>query len=125
MVETVNAVVRELASAAGFDQDSTQAIQTAVHEAVVNAIVHGSDREETQRVKLDIAVRAGGLEVRVEDEGRGFDPTNVPDPLAPQNLTRSSGRGIFLMRKLMDEVTFSRLASGGMEVRMLKHLLPR
>ena len=61
----------------------------------------------------------GTLEIRVRDEGPGFDPSRVPDPLAPENLCKSSGRGILLMRSLMDSVTFRR-ARGGMEVTMRK-----
>ena len=71
---------------------------------------------------LEIALHPGGLEIRVRDEGRGFDPTGVPDPLALENLSRPSGRGILLMRTFMDDVTFRRPPSGGTEVTMLKRL---
>jgi anti-sigma regulatory factor (Ser/Thr protein kinase) len=71
-------------------------------------------------VNVELAARAGGLDVRVRDEGPGFDPTRVPDPLAPENLSKPSGRGIFLMRMLMDEVAFRQLPDGGMEVTMRK-----
>jgi serine/threonine-protein kinase RsbW len=61
-----------------------------------------------------------GLAIRVRDEGRGFDPEELPDPLAPENLLRSSGRGIFLIRNFMDEVIVRRASEGGMEVIMVK-----
>jgi serine/threonine-protein kinase RsbW len=122
MLETADVLVGHLATTAGFDLDSSQAIQTALHEALLNAIVHGNDEDETRRVNVELAARAGGLDVRVRDEGPGFDPTRVPDPLAPENLSKSSGRGIFLMRMLMDEVAFRCRADGGMEVTMRKRL---
>jgi serine/threonine-protein kinase RsbW len=120
MLETADVLAGHLASTAGFDLDSSLAIQTALHEALLNAIVHGNDEDETRRVTVELAARAGGLDVRVRDEGPGFDPTRVPDPLAPENLSKSSGRGLFLMRMLMDEVAFRCLSDGGMEVTMRK-----
>jgi len=60
--------------------------------------------------------------VRVLDEGEGFDPEEVADPLAPENILKSSGRGIFFMRSFMDDVVLRRAAEGGMEVRMVKKL---
>jgi serine/threonine-protein kinase RsbW len=122
MLDTADALVGRLAADAGFDPDSAEAIQTAVHEAVVNAIVHANRENEARRVTLEIALDPGGLEVRVRDEGRGFDPARVPDPCVPENLSLSTGRGIFLMRTLMDEVAFRRLPSGGTEVTMRKRL---
>ena len=120
MLEAAGELVGHLAATAGFDLDSSQAIQVALHEALVNAIVHGNDEDETRRVNVELAARADGLAVRVRDEGRGFDPSRVPDPLAPESLCKPSGRGIFLMRMLMDEVAFRQLANGGMEVTMRK-----
>jgi len=100
MLETADVLVEHVAATAGFDPDSSQAIQVALHEALVNAIVHGNDEEETRRVNVELAARADGLAVRVRDEGRGFDPSRVPDPLAPESLCKPSGRGIFLSRRL-------------------------
>ena len=122
MLEAADALVGEMAKAAGFDEDSRQDIQVAVHESLVNAIVHGNHGNEARRVTLQITPHPAGLEIRVRDEGRGFDPTGVPDPLALENLSRSSGRGILLMRTFMDDVTFRRPPSGGTEVTMLKRL---
>jgi serine/threonine-protein kinase RsbW len=124
MLDTADALVGRLAVDAGFDPDAAEWVQTAVHEAVVNAIVHANRESEARRVTLEIELDPGGLEVRVRDEGRGFDPARVPDPCAPENLSRSTGRGIFLMRTLMDEVAFRRLPSGGAEVTMRKRLSP-
>lgn len=122
ILDTADALVGEVAKVAGFDEDSQQDIQVAVHESLVNAIVHGNRRDEARRVTLELALHPGGLEISVLDEGPGFDPTCVPDPLAPENLSRSSGRGILLMRTLMDDVAFRRLPSGGTEVTMRKRL---
>jgi serine/threonine-protein kinase RsbW len=119
-IEAVDAFVGEVAASAGFDADSTQDVQIAVREAVTNAIVHGNGRDESRRVRLEVAVSPAGLEIRVQDQGRGFGPSDVPDPLAPQNLCRSCGRGILFMRSLMDQVRFDRAADGGTQVLLLK-----
>jgi serine/threonine-protein kinase RsbW len=122
MLEAADVLVEHVAASAGFDPDSSQTIQMALHEALVNAIVHGNDEDETRRVGVELAARADGVAVRVRDEGRGFDPTRVPDPLTAEGLCRPSGRGVFLMRRLMDEVAFRQLPDGGMEVTMWKRL---
>jgi serine/threonine-protein kinase RsbW len=115
-------VVGRLSEAAGFDEDARLDIQLAVHEALINAIVHGNRRDEARLVRLEIALDHDGLDIRVRDEGQGFDAACVPDPLVLENLCRSSGRGILLMRALMDAVAFRRPASGGTEVTMRKRL---
>jgi serine/threonine-protein kinase RsbW len=119
-IEAVDAFVSAEAASAGLDADSTQDVQIAVREAVTNAIVHGNGRDESRRVRLQVAASPAGLEVRVQDQGRGFDPREVPDPLAPENLCKSSGRGILFMRSLMDEVHFQRAAGGGTQIILLK-----
>jgi serine/threonine-protein kinase RsbW len=118
-------IVDHTARAAGFDEDARQDIQTAVHESLVNAMRHGNRCDEARRVSLEFRLDAHGLAIRVSDEGRGFDPASVPDPLAFDNLCKPSGRGILLMRALMDAVTFRRARHGGMEVTMLKRLPER
>jgi serine/threonine-protein kinase RsbW len=65
-----------------------------------------------------------GIQIRVRDEGPGFDPSTLPDPLAPENLLKSSGRGIFLIRSFMDEMVLQRAPEGGMEVVMVKRVTP-
>jgi anti-sigma regulatory factor (Ser/Thr protein kinase) len=91
-----------------------------VHESLVNAIRHGKREDGARRVTLELELDGCGLEVCVRDEGGGFDPIRLPDPLAIENLCRSSGRGVLLMKALMDAVTFRRLRGGGMEVTMRK-----
>jgi len=65
---------------------------------------------------------APGVAILVRDEGCGFDPATIADPLAPENLLKANGRGIFLMRSFMDEMTFERSEEGGMQVRMVKRV---
>lgn len=125
MLDVADVLLGEMASTVGLDDDSRHAIQVAAHEAVTNAIVHGNHMDEARRVTLEVAVHPTGLEIRVQDEGQGFDPSCIPDPRAPENLWKSSGRGIFLMRALMDKVTFRRLSRGGMQVTMLKLFEPK
>lgn len=125
MVEAVDLLVGQLAAAAGSESDFAQDVQLATHEAVINAIVHGNRLDEARRVVVVLSIDAGSIEIRVRDEGQGFDPSRVPDPRAPENLCRTSGRGLFLMRRLMDEVAIRRRARGGTEVRMLKRRAPK
>jgi serine/threonine-protein kinase RsbW len=98
----------------------------AVRESVINAIKHGNCSDVRKRVHVEFSsLQDGGgpgLAVRVRDEGCGFDPSLLADPLAAENLLKANGRGIFLMRSFMDEMTFQRAAEGGMEVRMVKRL---
>jgi serine/threonine-protein kinase RsbW len=120
MVDIVDALVRGVAASAGYGSDSILDVQIAVREAATNAIIHGNGRDVRKRVRVKLVVNTAGLEICVQDQGRGFDPSAVPDPLAADNLRRSSGRGILFMRSLMDEVSIVRAAEGGTQVRMVK-----
>jgi serine/threonine-protein kinase RsbW len=122
MVEKADVMVGQLAELVGFDEDSRFAIQVAVRESLVNAIMHGNAGQTARRTTLEVDVESDGLRMRVRDEGRGFDPACLPDPFALENLSRPSGRGILLMKALMDSVAFRRGPSGGMEVIMRKRL---
>jgi serine/threonine-protein kinase RsbW len=122
-LEETDTLVGRLAKAVGFDEDSCDDICFAVHEAVVNAIQHGNEGEEARHVTLQLVLHPDRLEISIRDQGLGFDPGGVPNPLTAENLSKPSGRGIHLMRALMDDVSFRRLA-GGMEVTMLKRLPP-
>ena len=92
----------------------------AVRESVVNAIKHGNNEDESKRVEIRFTLGDGSLEVQVKDQGKGFEPQEVPDPLAPENLLKAYGRGIFFMRQFMDEVSYSFPSKGGTVVRMVK-----
>lgn len=81
-------------------------IMIAVTESVNNAIRHGNKNNKSKNVKLSLALTDGIIKFIVEDEGTGFDFNNLPDPTAPENIDKPSGRGIFLMRHLSDEVHF-------------------
>jgi serine/threonine-protein kinase RsbW len=109
----------ELAAKSGFDEDESGRIAMAVREASVNAVLHGNHYDPTKRVTIAFEVTADALTVSVRDEGQGLDPANVPDPLAPENLLKQSGRGIFLIRAFMDEIRF-RALSPGTEITMVK-----
>ena len=122
MHDMVQTVLGQLASMVPFDEDAAHYMSVALREAVVNAIKHGNGLDEAKRVAIDFQVHPRALEVRVRDEGGGFDPRAVPDPVAPENLLKSCGRGIFFMRSFMDEVSYSFPARGGTVVRMLKRV---
>lgn len=76
-------------------------------EALSNAMLYGNDRDPGKRVRVEVRVGVDEITARVTDEGAGFDPCGVPDPTLPDNVSRPCGRGIFLMRKLLDEVSFN------------------
>ncbi|CAN5353776.1 hypothetical protein BH23ACI1_BH23ACI1_19650 [soil metagenome] len=126
MVDFVQVVSDRVGQLAGMDEDTVHWIGVAVRESVINAIKHGN-REDYQKlvtVEFTFTPLAGPNElvVRVLDQGEGFDPDGVANPLAPENILKSSGRGIFFMRSFMDDVVLRRGDEGGMEVRMVKKL---
>ncbi len=126
MVDFVQVISDRVGQLAGLDDDTVHWIGVAVRESVINAIKHGN-REDSRKivtVEFIFAPTADPRElvVRVVDQGEGFEPQEVADPLAPENILKSSGRGIFFMRSFMDDVVLQRAAGGGMEVRMTKKL---
>jgi serine/threonine-protein kinase RsbW len=127
MVDFVQVVSDRVGQLAGMDEDTVHWIGVAVRESVINAIKHGNREDSGKLVTVEFAFEPVSnpceLIVRVVDEGEGFDPQEVADPLAPENILKSSGRGIFFMRNFMDDVKLRRGDGGGMEVRMVKKLV--
>jgi serine/threonine-protein kinase RsbW len=126
MIDLVQAVVDQLGRTLGFDEDAQHWVGVAVRESVINAIKHGNRHDPLKHVEVDFTMTPGTapteFSVRVRDHGDGFDPDALADPLAPENILKASGRGIFFMRSFMDDVRIERAAGGGMEVHMLKRL---
>jgi serine/threonine-protein kinase RsbW len=126
MLDFVQVVSDHIGRMAGLDEDSLHWVSVAVRESVVNAIKHGNKNDETKRVVVEFTPiplnDPEELVIRVKDEGEGFDPEEVADPLAPENILKSSGRGIFLIRSFMDDVRLQRGKERGMEVRMVKRV---
>jgi len=89
-----------------FDDKDIFSIKLALEEALVNAIKHGNQMDRTKKVHVDFRVNRERIDIRIVDEGKGFLPEDVPDPMAPENLERPCGRGLLLMRHYMTEVSF-------------------
>ena len=120
--EVAESLVVEFSGKAGFDERQCHEIGLAVREAVANAVLHGNRCLIHKQVELAAELCEGGLAVTVGDEGEGFDIDAVPDPLQPGNLMLGSGRGIFLVKALMDAVSVRRSSTNGTELTMIKYL---
>jgi len=119
-VDPVETKAEQLAREAGFDDDTSSQIAMVAREACIYAILHGNKRDPAKKVQVNFELNDEALRISIADEGPGLDPDSIPDPLAPENILRSSGRGIFLMRAIMDEVHFHQL-DPGTEIEMIKH----
>jgi serine/threonine-protein kinase RsbW len=96
------------ASEAGFDENRLRLnLRVGLSEALTNAILYGNCRDPRKRVRIEAQVGPGEVTVRVTDEGHGFDPCCLDDPTEPDNRRRERGRGIFLIRQMMDYVEFN------------------
>ena len=126
MLDFVQVVTEHMGRSVGLDDDARHWVSVAIRESVINAIKHGNRNDVTKHVFVDLETPHGQpqLNIRVRDEGEGFEPEEVADPLAPENLLKSSGRGIFLIRNFMDNVVLQRAPEGGMEIRMTKRAQP-
>jgi len=125
MLDFVQVVSDHLARGVGLDEDSLHWVSVAIRESVINAIKHGNRNDSSKHVFIEFETATTDvpeLTIRVRDQGEGFDPETVADPLAPENLLKSSGRGIFLIRNFMDDVRLQRAPQGGMEIRMVKRV---
>jgi serine/threonine-protein kinase RsbW len=122
-VGQVEAAAEKLAGEAGLDEDECFHVTMAVREAAVNAVLHGNEYDPAKRITVSLENTGTALIFTVADQGKGLDPETLPDPLAPENLLRGTGRGIFLIRSFMDEVHFRQLHPGT-ELTLVKHLAP-
>lgn len=123
-VEVAEEICRRMASTAGFDESDQHRIEMAVHESMINAIWHGNKNDASKTVWLRFQIYPDRLEIRIRDQGNGFDASRVPNPLADENLLKVSGRGIFLIRTFMDEFRTTYIAGTGTEVTLVKRLTP-
>ena len=122
-VSEVEAAAEKFATEAGVDEDERFRITMAVREAAVNAVLHGNDYDPAKKISASFENNGKSIVIKISDEGKGLDPDTLPDPLAPENLMRGTGRGIFLIRSFMDEVHFRQLHPGT-EMTLVKHLAP-
>ncbi|HUY82839.1 MAG TPA: ATP-binding protein [Acidobacteriaceae bacterium] len=120
-VNKVEETAEQMAKKAGVDEDELFKITMAVREAAVNAVLHGNSYDPEKRITVSFENTGDSLVIRIADQGEGIDSSQLPDPLAPENLLRGSGRGIFLIRSFMDEVHFKQLHPGT-ELTLIKHL---
>ena len=120
-VNQIEAAADRLAAEAGLDEDERFHVSVAAREAAVNAVLHGNKYDPAKQVAASFEIACGALVITIADQGKGLDPETIPDPLAPENLLRGSGRGIFIMRSFMDEVHFRQLHPG-LELTLVKHL---
>ena len=126
MLDFVQVVSDHVSHAVGLDEDAQHYVSVAVREAAINAIRHGNGNDAGKSVFVEFSTTNSAgptvLTICVRDQGPGFDPDMVADPLAPENLLKTSGRGIFLIRSFMDDVQLRSAPEGGMEVRMVKRV---
>jgi serine/threonine-protein kinase RsbW len=121
-VDEAESIVLREAKKVGFEEEEQHQIGMAVRECMVNAVVHGNRYSAKKKVHFSVERSSEGLTITIGDEGEGFDLSSLPDPLAPENLLRQSGRGILLIRAFMDEFDLHPRPGGGTEARLVKHL---
>lgn len=121
-VDLAESIVKRVAEASGFEEDDVHKIGMAVREGVINAYNYGNQHDRRKKIHITVELEPHKMTVHVLDEGKGFELTEVPDPLAEENLLRTSGRGIFLMRAFMDDLAVRRGPAGGAELVMSKRL---
>jgi len=124
-IELVQVVAEHLCENAGLDDDGSHWIGMAVREAVANAIKHGNKLDVRKKVFATFDLNNDNLAIVITDQGEGFDPGKVSDPLNPQNLMKTSGRGIFYMKTFMDQIDYRFAPGGGTELLMRKNLSAR
>jgi serine/threonine-protein kinase RsbW len=122
-VAEIEAAAEKLAADAGLDEDQCFHVAMAAREAAVNAVLHGNEYDPAKQLSASFENTGMALVITVADQGKGLDPNTLPDPLAPENLLRCAGRGIFLIRSFMDELHFRHLHPGT-ELVLIKHLKP-
>ncbi len=109
---TVEEFVNYFAKDIGIPEDRMNGLMLSVTEATTNAIIHANKCDEDKLVRIEVKVEDGKVIIAVKDEGVGFDPLKIPDPTAPENLLKDSGRGVYLMRFYMDDLKYNITPTG-------------
>jgi serine/threonine-protein kinase RsbW len=123
-VDLAESIVQRASESAGFSEEEVHKIGMAVREAVVNAYNYGNRQDRRKKIVLTLEFEPDAMVLHILDEGPGFELQEIPDPLAEENLLRTSGRGLFLMRAFMDNIAVRRGPCGGAELVMWKKLPP-
>jgi serine/threonine-protein kinase RsbW len=123
-IDCAESAVFEVARRGGLRDTALEHIGLAVHEVVTNAMVHGNESNAQKRVVVTVSRTPDELRILISDQGNGFDPDCLLDPLSPQGLLEGSGRGIYLARTFMDEFCVEFDDAGGTTVTMVKYLNP-
>lgn len=118
----VDEFIEERLRRLGIKKDLIVDIAISVSEAVTNAVEHGNKNDSSKKVIISLKADSSRVEVTVEDEGGGFNPNILPSPIDDENLLKQQGRGVFILKSLMDEVYFSRGSKKGVKVKMVKLL---
>jgi len=121
-IELAEALLGQICRERGLTAEAEHWIGMALREGLANAIRHGNRQDPRKRVLVTFTWDDTALTIEVGDEGEGFGPEEIVDPLAPENQMKTSGRGIFYMKTFMDEVAFSRGESGGTLLTLRKKL---
>jgi serine/threonine-protein kinase RsbW len=120
--ELVESLTNDLTTLAGCTADQGYFIEMSIREIVSNAIQHGNKCDLGKFVNIEYRFNKENFQVQIEDEGNGFDFDHLPDPCNPENLLKSSGRGIFLVRSFMDDFSLDYIPNQGTRVRFTKKL---
>ena len=120
-VDAAELIATGLAREGGYGEDQVDRLGMAVREATANAVTHGNAYSADKSVHFSVEMNDGRLVVKVRDEGEGFDASEVPDPTSVENLLRASGRGLLLMRALVDEVDVRNASPSGTQVVLILH----
>lgn len=117
---TVEEFVNYFSVELGLDQEKINGLLLAVTEATTNAIIHGNKNNKLKMVRISVFVEGKDISIVIKDEGKGFDPSIIPDPTDPENLLKDSGRGLYLMRVYMDGLSYNQTPEGTETILKLK-----
>jgi serine/threonine-protein kinase RsbW len=121
-IDAAEIAVIDLARRAGLTRTTSARIGLAVREIFTNAVVHGNRYSASKKVFFEVRRASSQMTIVVSDEGNGFDPDRVSDPLSPEGLWRPSGRGLLLARKLVDELHIRPADRGGTRITLVKYI---
>jgi serine/threonine-protein kinase RsbW len=124
-IDLTQAITERVAETAGFDEDDIHKISMSVREGMINALHYGNRMQREKKVHLSYAFEPDRMVIRMIDEGSGFEARNLEDPLAEENLLKTSGRGLLIVRAFMDEMRVGRAPNGGAELMMAKRYSQR